>query len=94
MYEGLHTHGFRDITSFNFGHTHKFSGTTSLDPNFPGHVHQMAAVTTFNDGHIHRLAVLTGPDIPVRRGRHIHPYIGVTTFNDGHTHFFRGYTST
>ncbi|HHZ01992.1 MAG TPA: hypothetical protein GX396_03480 [Tissierellia bacterium] len=92
MTNGLNTHSFEGPTTINFGHRHFYRGSTSADPNTPGHVHQISDITTFNDGHSHRISVTTGPSILVNNG-HVHRYTGTTSYDDGHVHYFTGYTS-
>ena len=92
MPDGIHSHNFGGETTFNDGHVHGYRGTTSLNPNFPGHIHSMMGDTTFNDGHIHRYLLSTGPGIRVAGG-HIHYYEAATSYNDGHIHYLRGYTT-
>jgi hypothetical protein len=92
MPDGLHSHNFRGVTTFNDGHVHRYGGMTSSDPNVRGHTHSMAGETTYNDGHIHRYSLQTGPEIRVGTG-HTHYYRAATTFNDGHVHYLYGYTS-
>ena len=89
---GLHTHCFDGPTTVNDNHRHFYNGTSSAEPDIPGHVHNISAATTFNDGHSHSFSVNTAPAIFVRQG-HIHPYMGTTTFNGGHVHYFRGNTT-
>lgn len=88
----LHSHGFRGRTTFSDGHTHEYSGITSMNPDIPGHVHYMAGVTAFNDGHVHRYSLYTSPEIQVDRG-HTHYYRAATSFEDGHVHYLFGYTT-
>jgi len=88
----LHSHYFRGVTSYNDGHIHRYSGTTSQDRDTPGHVHTMTGETTFEDGHVHSYSLMTGAPIPVANG-HTHYYKAATAFNDGHTHNLTGYTT-
>jgi hypothetical protein len=92
MPNGLHSHSFRGRTTFNDGHTHGYTGITSLSPDVRGHVHFITGATTFNDGHIHRYALYTSREIPVAGG-HTHFYQAATSFNDRHVHFLFGFTS-
>jgi len=79
-------------TTLNDGHIHEYSGTTSANPDTPGHIHYMVGQTTFEDGHIHRYSLRTGPSIPVNGG-HTHYYYAATSFEDGHIHYLYGYTN-
>lgn len=92
MQQGMHSHGYRGMTTYSYGHKHDYFGATSLDPDTPGHIHYMWGKTSYNDGHIHYYAVPTGPSVKVKDG-HTHHYCGATTLNDGHVHYYGGVTS-
>lgn len=90
----VHTYGTR--TSFDVGHSHGLSGTTSptINPG-PQHVHVMEGSTTLDNGHTHRYKTTTGPAIPTRPGFHVHRYYGIASVAGRlpHTHRFNGVTS-
>lgn len=92
MYDQLHTHSFDDRTSKSVGHFHEFSGVTTKNPDFGGHVHYMSGYTTESNNHVHYYSIITSPDMEVEGG-HMHYFQCITTIDDGHYHFMFGYTT-
>ena len=67
-------------------HNHRFAGVTGQAiPVGCSHVHEIIVRTDFFD-HFHIIKVITGPAIPVGKGRHVHFVKAVTSVNDGHNH--------
>lgn len=92
MYEKLHLHEFDGITNKVLKHQHKYSGTSSKNPNFKGHNHYFSGYVEEVNGHTHYYSLVTGPDIEVEGG-HFHYYQCFTTMNKRHFHIIWGYTS-
>ena len=69
-------------------HNHRFAGVSGdAIARGDSHVHAIRVDTDFLD-HRHQIRIITGPAIPVGKGKHIHFVQGVTTRNDGHVHVF------
>jgi hypothetical protein len=88
----VHIHQYSTETSFNNGHSHTVSGTTSSSNDGMGHVHYYEGTTTLNDGHVHHFSGTTGPPVHLSDGTHYHMFSGRTSFNDGHVHQYSGAT--
>lgn len=70
-------------------HNHRFAGVSIKKiPVGNTHIHAISTNTDFTVGHFHKIKVLTGPAIPVGRGRHVHFVRGKTTFDFAHDHAF------
>ena len=70
-------------------HNHRFAGVSSKKIQSGNtHIHSISANTDFAVGHFHRIKALTGPPIPVGRGRHVHFVQGRSTFDLDHDHVF------
>ncbi|NLM43820.1 MAG: hypothetical protein GX201_07410 [Clostridiales bacterium] len=92
MYEKLHLHEFDGVTNKILKHQHKYSGTSSKNPDFKGHSHYFSGYIEEVKGHTHYYSLVTGPDIKVEGG-HIHYYQCFTSINKRHYHIIWGYTS-
>lgn len=59
----FHFHFFYEISSYN-GHTHYYSGITSLPvKTVNGHVHKIEGILEFNNHHEHKFSQYTFEDI-------------------------------
>lgn len=92
MYDELHKHNFENKTSKTSSHFHDYSGITTKNPDFEGHVHYMSGYTSENNGHVHYYSIITGPDFEAEGG-HVHFFQCITTLDNGHYHYIYGYTS-
>jgi hypothetical protein len=67
-------------------HNHRFAGVSGeAIPCGCSHVHEIMVRTDFFD-HFHFIKVITGPAIPVGKGRHVHFVKAITSCNDDHRH--------
>lgn len=92
MPNGFHTHIYHGTTSIADRHDHRFSGTTSKDPDTMGHSHFIEGNTAENGNHTHYFLIQTGPAI-YKNGGHYHSYQGDTDMTHLHIHHMNGYTS-
>lgn len=75
-------------------HNHRFAGVSGQaipckDGNGRvSHVHRIVTRTDFFNDHFHEIDVVTGPAIPVGKGRHVHFVYALTRERDGHRHAF------
>lgn len=53
MYKKLHLHEFEGTTNKVFAHMHKYSGTSSKNPDFDGHSHYFSGYAEEVQGHVH-----------------------------------------
>lgn len=90
----VHVHAFSGVTSFDVGHSHRYSNWTAPAPSGVPHVHNYYAVTSFDLGHTHVIQGTTGPAIGMPGGGHYHLFEGHTTTNGSppHTHAYSGKT--
>ena len=89
--QDVHAHFYEGTTNSVFNHTHDYSGETSKEPDYHGHIHYISGYTTIDKDHVHYYSITTGPKIEVEKG-HIHYYVGYTTMNHQHFHYFSGHT--
>lgn len=90
----VHEHYFSGITSFDVGHSHKYTGKTEPAPSGVQHTHNYFTHTSFNSGHTHVIRGVTGPAISLPNGGHYHEFHGVTTVDGStpHHHHYSGRT--
>lgn len=91
-----HVHQYSNRTSFNVGHLHNMSGTTSPTIRVGStHIHKLSGTTSLNNKHTHYYEAVTGPAIPTRPGFHVHSYRGITRRGGRplHVHSFEGRTA-
>jgi len=62
----MHVHNFYGGTTYDVGHLHLYSGTTSPAPEEPYHTHYISVKTTVELAHDHVIDVETGPPIPTQ----------------------------
>lgn len=92
MPNGLHTHYYNGTTLVADKHDHRYSGSTSKDPDTMGHTHVMEDFTEVNDRHKHHYNLKTGPAIYMNNG-HYHCYQGNTDMAGEHMHGMNGCTA-
>ena len=92
MPNGFHTHYYNGTTLVTNRHDHRYSGSTSKEPDTMGHTHIMEGDTEMKDGNTHHYRIQTGPAINMNNG-HYHCYQGVTDITDRHPHGMTGCTS-
>lgn len=95
MYEQQHVHEFSGETTFEFGHSHRYSGYTgpAIETEFD-HNHRILIIISIDVDHDHEIILDTGPGFYTERG-HFHRFRGETSRNgwQPHTHHFDGATS-
>jgi hypothetical protein len=92
MQNDMHTHQYQGISSFNSGHFHYYTGTTSPSPDTLGHVHILEGETVLSDNHVHHYKITSEPAIHSGKG-HYHNYRGNTDITNSHLHMIAGSTS-
>lgn len=88
-------HRMSGLTSFNFGHRHRFRNLTDrLILGIGTHRHTFNGVTQVTRRHRHRFSGITGRAINGQGARHFHRFSQITRIADGHRHRISGRTST